>query len=610
MATSYNKNKSETSKAKLYWTIGIVLGVIVAALLIWNSGIFQKTAVAATVGDQKFTVPQLTYYYNAQINNKRQEVQLYQQFGMQSDYNTELAPEEQYYDEAEGVTYADYFLDQALEALRSDTMMCTEAKAAGYTLSSSGKASVDSNMDALHMYSTQSGYSESAYLKLLYGQYMTKSMFKELLTNSILASEYAQEKQKSFTYSEDELGAYYDENKADLDSYDYSYCYISGQAQSTTDEEGNTVEPTEEETAAALAEAKTKADGMAAAIQGGAAFSDAAVENLDEEAAQPFKDDPEYNHAVSVLGQRLDSSYKEWLQDEARTDGEVTVIETGSGFYVVQFLGREKSEDTYQTINYRNLLVLSETTDTEVPVTDASTITDEETDAEEATETETVSLPSAAQLEAAKDKADSLLSDWEAGDKTSESFGTLASANSDDENTKADGGMNEDANRDALSADLTEWLFAADRKAGDTTILDYKDNEGRVIGYQILYVDSLGEIAWRYAAISALQAEDYEAWHTETEENYPAELTDKGKEIAGTPSVAEETEATENAEDAESTDAEITEAAEPAEEAEAVTEESAEEAEAAVEEVAEEAEAEADAAEEEAAEAEAEEAAS
>ena len=563
---AYN-NKPEKSKAKLYWTIGIILGVIAAALLIWNSGIFQKTAVAATVGDQKFTVPQLNYYYNAQINSKRQEAQFYQQFGMQSDYNTELAPEEQYYNEAEGTTYADYFLDQALEALRRDAMLCSEAKAAGVTLSGAGQASVEQNMDSLHMYSTQSGYSESAYLKLLYGQHMTKSMFKELLSNSILANEFAQAKQKEFTYPEEELNAYYDEHRADLDTYDYRYCFVSGQAQSSTDEDGNAVEPTEEESAAALEEARAKADGMVSAIQGGTSFSEAAVAALDEEAAEPFKD-AEYNHATDVLGQSLDSGYKAWLQDEARYEGEVASLESGSGYYVVQFLGREKSEDTYQTINYRNILVLSETTDTEVPVTDASAVTDEAADTEEATETQTVSLPSEEQLAAAKEKAEGLLSDWESGDKTAESFGALATANSDDEITKADGGLNEDANRDSLSADLTEWLFAADRKAGDTTVLEYKDDSGRVMGYQILFVDSLGDVAWRYAATTALAAQDYQTWFTETQENYPAELTDKGKEIAPAPAVTEEAEASEDAADAEEAAAEPAETAEPAEAAE------------------------------------------
>jgi len=590
---TYHSNQPQKSKAKLYWAIGIVLGIIVAALLIYNSGIFQSRAVAATVGDQSFTVPELSYYYNAQISNKRQEAQMYAQFGMESDYNTDLKPEEQYYNEAEGVTYADYFLDQALEALKSDTILCTEAKAAGYTLSQAGQDSITQNLDALHMYSTQSGYSESAYLKLLYGQYMTKSMFKELLGNSILASEYAAAKQGEFTYTDEELNAYYDENKDAMDTYDYRYCFISGQAESTTDADGNTVEPTEEETAAAMAEAQSKADSMVAAIQGGTAFNEAAVEALGDTDGESFKDE-EYNHTQN-LGQDLDSTYQSWLQDAARSAGNVTSLETSSGYYVVQFLGREKDEDTYQTINYRDLLVLSETTDTEVPVTDASALTasedtgtDETAETEEAAEPETeiVSLPSEEQLSAAKEEAQGLLDEFNAGDKSSESFAALATANSDDEATKADGGLVEKANRDNLSADLTEWLFADGRKAGDVTMLDYKDSSDRVMGYQLLFVDSLGQIAWQYEATTDLQADDYEAWYSEVEGNYPAELTDAGKALAGTPNVAEETE--EDADAAAETDAE--EAAEPVEaEVAEAAEEVAEETEAAAETVVEEA---------------------
>ena len=563
MGTSYNRNKPEKSKAKLYWTIGIVLGVIVAALLIWNSGIFQKNAVAVTVGDQKFTVPELSYYYNAQISSKRQEVQMYEQFGIQSDYNTELSPEEQYFNQAEGVTYAEYFLNQAVEALTKDTILCTEAKKAGYTLSQAGQASVADNLDALHMYSTQSGYSESAYLKLLYGEYMTKSMFKELLSNSILADEYAAVKQSEFTYTDQELDEYYNENKANLDTYDYRYCFVNGQAESSTDEDGNAVDPTEEESAAAMADAKDKADSIASAIQSGTAFNEAAAEYLDADTAESYAD-AEYNHVTGALGQSLDSTYKAWLQDDARIDGEVTSLETASGYYVVQFLGREKSEDTYQTINYRSILILSETTDTEVPTTNASAVTGDE-DTEAATQTEIISLPSSEQLAAAEEQANALLDEWKAGDATAESFGALASANSDDETTASNGGLTENANKDSLSSDLTNWLFADGRKAGDTTVLEYKDSSGRVAGYQVLYVDSLGEIAWRYAATTALQAVDYQEWYEETELNYSVSLTEKGKEIAGISDADEEI--AEDIEDVEET--------EPAEETEEIAQDAA-----------------------------------
>ena len=569
MGTSYNRKQPEKSKAKLYWIIGIVLGIIVAALLIWNSGIFQRTAVAATVGDQKLTVPEVSYYYNGQIASKRQEVQMYEQFGIQNDYNTDLAPEEQYYNEAEGITYADYFLDQALNALQEDTILCTEAGKAGYTMSQAGKDSVAENMDALHMYSTQSGYSESAYLKLLYGQYMTKSLFKEMLSNSILANEYATVKQSEFTYTDQELDDYYNENKADLDTYEYRYCYIDGQAESATDEDGNPVDPTEEESAAAMAEAQAVAESMIAEIQSGTPFNEAAVDCLDETDGEKYKD-AEYNHVTGVLGRELESSYRAWLQDDARTIGEVTSLEMSTGYYVVQFLGREKSEDTYQTINYRNILILSDTTDTEIPTTDASALTDG-TDTEAATETEIISLPSSEQLAAAEDEANALLDEWKSGDATAESFGALAAANSDDETTASNGGLTETANKDALSSDLADWLFADGRKAGDTTVLEYKDASGRVMGYQILYVDSLGEVAWRYAATTTLQAADYQDWYTEMEFAYPAELTEKGKAIII------------GKEDADAEDAGEDETAEPAEEAEDLAQDVAEETEASVE---------------------------
>ena len=578
--STYDRNQPQKSKAKLYWTIGIILGIIVAALLIWNSGLFQKNATAATIGNQSFTVPELSYYYNGQINQKRQEAQMYQQFGMQSDYNVELAPEEQYYDEAEGVTYADYFLEQALESLRQDTILCTEAKAASYTLSQAGQDSVAQNLDALHMYSTQSGYSESAYLKLLYGQYMTKSLFKQLLSNAILADEYAAQKTSEFTYSDDELNTYYEENQADLDSYEYRYCFINGQAASSTDEDGNSVQPTEEETAAAMAQAQSTADAMVAAVVSGTAFNEAAVQVLDETAGEPYSD-PEFNHVSDLLGQNLDSFCKEWLQDDARQTGEVTALESSSGYYVVQFLNRERSEDTYQTINYRDILILSETTDTEIPVTDASAVTGESTadTSEEATETQIVSLPSADQLAAAKDEAQSLLDQWQAGDATAESFGELASANSDNEDTSSNGGLNENANKNALPSDVSQWLFDDGRKPGDTTILEYKDSSDRVVGYRILYVDSLGDIAWKYAATTALQAEDYADWYAEVEANYPAELTEKGKDIAGEPNVedaASDGEETVNADPAEAEEA-VQEVADESDAAVEPTEEDAEE---------------------------------
>lgn len=508
MSTSKQKG-SEKSKAKTYWAIGIVAAIVVIILLVYNSGILVKGQTAATVGEEKYSVAQVSYYYQTIANNMATQAQQYQAFGIDYGYDPSLSPSEQYYNEEEGVTFADYFLDSALEELQRVTILCKEAEAAGYTLSAEGEETIASNMNYLTMYSTQNHVSEASYLKMLYGSYMTKSLFTEILTNSVLADEYAAEKAASFTYSDQDLDSYYEENADALDSYGYRFCYIYADTGETTDADGNTVEPTEEETAAAMDEAKAKADSLIAQVQAGTPFNTAAQEYLDESSAESYSD-PEYNHKTEVLGSALDSTFSQWMMEAGRTSGELTAIEVpGTGYCVVQFLSRDKGEDSYQTMNYRSILVLAETTTSE----------------------DGTAAPTEEQLAAAQEQAQSLLDEWNDGEATADSFAALAAENSADEATKENGGLTENANRDSLASDLSAWLFADGRKAGDATILEYTDSTGAVTGYQVIYADSFGEIRWEYQATNALRSADYEAWYTQVQENYPAALTDKGKQI-------------------------------------------------------------------------------
>lgn len=512
MNHSTRQKEPMSKKAKLYWAIGIIVAVLVAALLIWHTFFFDnQNAVAATVGDQEFSTTEVAYYYNTTANTYLAQAQQYQQMGMDMGYDTSLSPSEQMYNEEKGITYADYFLEQALNQLQQVSILCTEADAAGYTLSAEGEAAVKDNMDTLYTYSVQSGMgSESAYLKASYGRGMTKSLFKDIVTRSILASEYAQEKQNAFSYSEEELNAYYQEHPADLDTYDYRFCYLNAAFEDKTDEEGNPVEPTEEETKAAMDQAKKNADSMVAQVRAGTAFNTAALEYLDETSAASYED-PEYNHKTDTLGASLTATYKDWLTDSARQAGDITAIEVnGTGYCVVQFLGRTKEENSYQTMSYRAIQVLAETT----PSEDGAT-----------------ALPTEEQLATAKEEAEGLLDQWKQGEATEDSFIALAKEHSDDAATKEDGGLHKDANRDTMETDYLDFLFAADRKAGDTTILPSTDSSGNEVGYQILYLQDFGQIRWKYQAESALRTADYDSWYSKLQETYPAALTEDGKNI-------------------------------------------------------------------------------
>ena len=122
-----------SKKAKLYWAIGIIIAILVAALLIWHTFFFGKqnaNATAATVGDQTYTTTEVSYYYYSVANGFTQQAQAYQQMGMDMGYDPSLSPSEQTYNEEEGTTYADYFLEQALDQLQQVSILCREAEAA------------------------------------------------------------------------------------------------------------------------------------------------------------------------------------------------------------------------------------------------------------------------------------------------------------------------------------------------------------------------------------------------------------------------------------------------------------------------------------------------
>ena len=102
------------------------------------------------------------------------------------------------------------------------------------------------------------------------------------------------------------------------------------------------------------------------------------------------------------------------------------VVEYDTGYYVVLF--QERYLDETPTADIRHILIKAELTQEDDPATE---------DVDEST------VPTQEALDAAKAEAQSLLDEWNAGDKTAESFGALAEANSDDPGSNTNGGLYE-----------------------------------------------------------------------------------------------------------------------------------------------------------------------
>ena len=113
---------------------------------------------------------------------------------------------------------------------------------------------------------------------------------------------------------------------------------------------------------------------------------------------------------------------------------------------------------------------------------------------------------------ACEEKAQAILDEWLAGDKTEDSFAALATEKSEDPGSQANGGLYERVTEGQMVAPFNDWCFDTSRKTGDYGLVetDY--------GYHVMYfVDTQPQ--WKYYAENA--------WVTEQTNNLIDNLVEK-----------------------------------------------------------------------------------
>lgn len=474
----------------VYTIIGVVVVILAAILLIWDSGVFQRNATVATIGGEKVTPAQVAFhYYNNPLASTAAQ---YAQYGMTMPYSPSEPADKQVIQASDieewtgwgftmdesyvGKTYHDYFIDAALETLRSEYAALAAAKEAGYTsklVDSAVQAemdSLDATIDAYLSYGYN--FNVKSYLKQVYGKNMTVKAFRNCVANSELAEEYYNLNLKTFAdYSDAELDAYYQEHTKELDSIHLYFRTFDGTAESHKNDDGQTVPPTEEETKAAMEKAKAEAELEAEKIKG---------------KLSTMKDNKDYSEQKGRLTSTT-SFYYDWAMDPARQPGDIKVFEGTGTYYVVIFADRFRDETA--TADVRHILVEAKNED------DPTTDTDESTQD-----------PTDAVFAAAEKKAQELLAQWESGDKTSESFALLANEHSADPGSNSNGGLYTLVTPGSMIPAFNDWVFADGRKAGDTGLV--KNTESYTQGWHVIYYLGENEPTWANLARQAMWAEE------------------------------------------------------------------------------------------------------
>lgn len=495
---------STRRKTIQYTVIGVVIAVLVAALLIWNSGFFQNRAAAVTVNGTNYSVAEVSYFYHT-TNAYRQTISYAQYFG---NYNTSASPRDQVYstdsETGETISYHDYFLQAAMDDLVTVTSLYDAAVKDGYT-DANVKDDVAESIKNFKSTASAYGYTYKQFLAANFGSAVTPAVYERVLTRTMLADRYLSDHTESLEYSDDACQAYYQEHTDELDTYDYSYLYFTPEAVPTKDADGNDIQMTEEEKTAAqeknLAEAKEKAQAAESALKNGSKDAAALIEEYNLTSADA---------EASAKGSGLNTTYKEWLTDAGRKAGDVTLIENGTyGFYVVAF--HDRYLDDTVSVNVRHILVRAEISE------DASAPTEE-------------------QLAAARTKAEDILTQWKNGAATEESFAALAEEKSDDGRNEdgslaTSGGLYENVIPGNFVTPFNNWLFSEGaRTGGDTGLLDVNgsaDGAG-YYGTHVTYFvgENAGDYAWRYGVRNTLTQEDVQSWMESLAESYTAQQAD------------------------------------------------------------------------------------
>ena len=492
------QEQKEAKKLRLYTGLFAaaiaVMIVVVIVSRIFGSGIMPRSTTALTVGGTEVSATELNHYYidsiNGWLNNYGSYAAL---FGL----DTSKPLDEQTY--VEDQTWADYFLEQATLSAQNMYAVYNAAKADGYTLSADGKASIDASVENLALYGAYCGFSSAdAYIAALYGEGCNEKTFRQYAEVQMTAQEYAAAHSETLVYDEAAIRAEDEANPDAYSSFTYNYVYLanSNYYQGGTEDENGTKTYSDEEKEAGRAAAEAAANSLLTATN--VEELDAAIAALEINAEKTV---------ISKSTQHADYAYssvlsllRDWVTAE-RTTGDIAVIpnestttdadgketKTINGYYVVMF-GSENLNLT-ELVNIRHILVSFE-----------GGKTDSTTGAVTYTEAEKL---------AAKAKAEEILAAFNAGEKTEEAFGKLATEKTTDTGSKETGGLYTDVYPGQMVTNFNNWCFDASRTVGETGLVETE------YGWHVMYFVGTTGTTYRDLMIeSTLLNNDMIEWET------------------------------------------------------------------------------------------------
>ncbi len=315
----------------IFTACAVLFIIAVAAMALYQSGVLQRGAAAASVNGQTYTAADIAYYYY----NGRQNL-------LQSgSVDSGKSLREQTVGETDQTWY-DYLADTAVHSLAEAAIVSQAAKDAGFDGGEELEKNISDTLDSLKSGAASNGYTLSQYLKAIYGPLMTKDVFERNLRMVTRAQEYSASVADVANYSEEELTA-----KRDAEPQNYDVVSVRHILVDSEDSAKDIL---------AQWEAGDKTEDSFAAL---------ATENTTDSGS---KDNG--GLYTDVLQGQMATEFNDWCFDDSRKAGDTGIVQTSYGYHVMYFVSRGLYSD-WQTraasaIASEKVGALSEDADTQL----------------------------------------------------------------------------------------------------------------------------------------------------------------------------------------------------------------------------------------------------
>lgn len=354
---------------------------------------------------------------------------------------------------SEDLSWKDFFEQLAVDSIKQNKSLLDAAEAAGFTYDTTKDYEVFA--ETIKDAAKEAGETKGKYYKMTFGKNATEAALKPFIEEGYLAAAYYKSIAEEKEPAADAIQSYYDENTDTYDSVDYKLIEIAAELPEAEKVTDENGKETEKE----LDEEVVKV-----AMEAAKAMADAAMEEI-------LKDG---ESKTGMLKSAVSAKYRDWLFDAERASGDKTVIEDADNHKYYVLLFEKRYLDETATANIRAIMTKT-------------------------------------------GNGEDILAEWNAAGATEDAFISMVEKYSEDTYTNTNGGLYEELSKSTLDSTLSDWIFAEDRKAGDTVSIV---EEG--VTYVMYYVED-GRPEWQVKIAGTLLSEAMNEYLTALQESYEVE---------------------------------------------------------------------------------------